>query len=428
MKNKETDNLLKFIDASPTPYHAVKNIAQMLQKAGGTELKEDEDWHCQPGGLYYSIRHHASIIAFRIPKQFKKSVSAFNMIAAHTDSPCLKLKPQSTKKCANYLQWGVEIYGGVLLNSWLDRDLNLSGRVSYEHKGQIKHELISITEKYFRVPQLAIHLDRSANDGLKLNAETQMVPVLGLISDDNSFEKMILEALAVKGLKYSSIKAVDLMFHDSQPASYGGLNNEFIYAPRIDNLAMSHAALSALLNGKPKNNIDLIALFDHEEVGSESAHGACSNFLNITMERIVSSLKGEREDFLKMLPKSFLISADMAHALHPNYSDRHDDTHRPLLNAGPVIKSNAKMRYATDSISASRFMLLCEKAKIPFQAFSCRNDIPCGSTVGPLVSTRLGISTLDVGNPMLSMHSAREMAGSDDHGKMIAVFNELFNE
>jgi len=429
MKNKDADSLLKFIDASPTPYHAVENICNDLKAKGGVELKENEDWTCKAGGLYYVVRNDSSIISFKIPAKVSLKSTGFNMIAAHTDSPCLKLKPKSNKKAGNYTQWGVEIYGGVLLNSWLDRDLNLSGRISYIKKGEVKHKLISITDKFFRVPQLAIHLDREANSGLKLNPETHMVPVLGLNDgEEGQVEKLILKALNVKGVKAEDISAMDLFFHDSLPCSYGGINDEFIYAPRIDNLAMSHAAISSLISATPKSKIGLVALFDHEEVGSESSHGACSNFLNSTLERVISTLGGSREEFMKAMPGSYLISADMAHALHPNYQERHDDSHRPLINKGPVIKSNARVRYATDSKSASRFIVLCKKAKVPHQTFAGRNDIPCGSTVGPLVSTRLGVSTIDVGNPQLSMHSAREMAGADDHGMMIKVFKELIKE
>lgn len=429
MKNKDADSLLKFIDASPTPYHAVENICQELKAEGGIELKEDENWSCKAGSLYYVVRNDSSIISFKVPAKVSLKNTAFNMIAAHTDSPCLKMKPRSDKGASNYVQWGVEIYGGVLLNSWLDRDLNLSGRVSYIKKGEVKHRLISIKDKFFRVPQLAIHLDREANSGLTLNPETHMVPVLGLNDGkDGQVEELILNALNVKGLKSSDISAMDLFFHDSLPCTYGGMNEEFIYAPRIDNLAMSHAAISSLKGADPKSKIALVALFDHEEVGSESSHGACSNFLNSSLERIVSALGGSREEFMKVMPGSFMVSADMAHAVHPNYEEKHDDSNRPLINKGPVIKSNARIRYATDSKSASRFILLCQKAKVPHQTFAGRNDIPCGSTVGPIVSTRLGVSTIDVGNPQLSMHSAREMAGSEDHGMMIKVFKELIKE
>ena len=429
MKNRDINSLFSFIDASPTPYHAVENMLHTLKGHKGIELKENEDWDCKAGSLYYVTRNDASIIAFRTPKIINFSKIAYNMVAAHTDSPCLKLKPIKKDKTANYMQWGVEIYGGPLLNSWLDRDLNISGRINYIHQGIIQQELISIRDLFFRVPQLALHLDREANKGLKLNSETHMVPVLGLNdNDEQSFEDLILERLNVKGIKVGDISAMDLFFHESQPCSYGGMKHEFIYGPRIDNLAMTHASYEALLSESPKNKISLIASFDHEEIGSNSAHGASSNFLNSVLERITVALGGSRQDFMKVLTSSYLISADMAHAFHPNYQDRHDSVHRPLINQGPVIKINAHMRYATDSQTTSRFVLLCRQAKIPYQTFTGRNDIPCGSTVGPLISTQLGVSTIDVGNPQLGMHSAREMAGSLDHGMMIKVFAELFGE
>jgi len=429
MKNNDIDSLFEFIDASPTPYHAVENMVQTLKAQKGIELKEDKDWNCKAGELYYVTRNDASIIAFRTPEKIDFDKAAYNMVAAHTDSPCLKLKPMPKTKAANYMQWGVEIYGGVLLNSWLDRDLNISGRINYLYEGKLQQKLVSIRDLFFRVPQLAIHLDREANKGLKLNPETHMVPVLGLNDgDDRAFEKLLLERLDVKGLKIEDISSMDLFFHDSLACSYGGIKDEFIYAPRLDNLAMTHASYKALLAKSPKHKISLIASFDHEEVGSTSAHGACSNFLNVVLERLVMALGGNRQNFMKILTNSYLISADMAHAFHPNYQDRHDSEHRPLINKGPVIKSNARMRYATDSISNSRFALLCRQVDVPHQVFAGRCDIPCGSTVGPLISTQLGVSTIDVGNPQLSMHSAREMAGSEDHSMMIKVFSELFAE
>ncbi|MCM8536841.1 MAG: M18 family aminopeptidase [Lentisphaeraceae bacterium] len=427
MKNKEVDSLLRFIDSSPTPYHAVANIRKDLRKQDAIELKEDENWSCEAGKTYFVIRKDSSIISFEIPAKGITENSGFNIVAAHTDSPCLKLKPLARKSVGNYQQWGVEIYGGVLLNSWLDRDLCLSGRVSYMNDGELQHKLISIDNKFFRVPQLAIHLDREVNKGLVLNAETHMVPVLGLDSKEDLNDE-ILRELKVKGLKANDLKSLDLFFHDAAESTYGGLKDEFIYAPRLDNLAMAHASCVAQEKAKPSEKVSVVALFDHEEVGSESAQGAGSNFLSSTLERIGLCFKKEREDFLQMLSRSFLISADMAHAFHPNYTDRHDSEHRPLINKGPVIKTNARQRYATDSKTFARFAVYCDQAEVPYQVFAGRNDIPCGSTVGPIVSTRLGIDTLDVGNPQLSMHSIREMAGSKDHKMMIKAFSEMFKE
>jgi aspartyl aminopeptidase len=429
MRNKDIDSLFSFIDSSPTPYHVVNNMVQTLQGQDGIELKESEDWECKANNLYYVIRNDASIIAFRTPKAIDFSKVAFNMVAAHTDSPCLKLKPVKKDVTGNYMQWGVSIYGGPLLNSWLDRDLNISGRINYIQEGKLQQKLISIRDLFFRVPQLALHLDRDVNAGLKLNSETHMVPVLGLNdNDENLFEDLLLERLDEKGVEAKDISAMDLFFHESQPCSYGGMKQEFIFGPRIDNLAMTHASYEAFLAGSPNTKVSLIASFDHEEIGSSSPHGARSNFLNSVLERITIALGGSRQEFMKALTRSYLVSADMAHALHPNYEDRHDGVHRPLINEGPVIKMNAGMRFATDSQTTSRFVLLCRQADVPYQTFTGRNDIPSGSTVGPLIATKLGVSTIDVGNAQLGMHSAREMAGSLDHGMMIKVFTELFGE
>ena len=428
MRNNDIDSLFSFIDSSPTPYHAVENMVQSFKGHNGIELIESDDWECKAGNLYYVTRNDGSIIAFRTPKLIDFSKGAYNMVAAHTDSPCLKLKPFKKDITGNYMQWGVSIYGGALLNSWLDRDLNVSGRINYIQEGELQQKLISIGDLFFRVPQLAIHLDREANAGLKLNSETNMVPVLGLNDDKYSFEDLLLERLDVKGVEAKDISAMDLYFHESQPCSYGGMKQEFIFGPRIDNLAMTHASYEALLADSPNTKVSLIASFDHEEIGSSSPHGASSNFLNSVLERITIALGGSREEFMKALTRSYLVSADMAHALHPNYEDRHDGVHRPLINQGPVIKMNARMRFATDSQTASRFVLLCRQADVPYQMFTGRNDIPSGSTVGPLIATKLGVSTIDVGNAQLGMHSAREMAGSLDHGMMIKVFSELLAE
>ena len=429
MRNNDIDSLFSFIDSSPTPYHAVENMVQTLKDQNGIELNESEDWECEADNLYYVTRNDGSIIAFRTPKTIDFNNVAYNMVAAHTDSPCLKLKPVKKDVTGNYIQWGVAIYGGALLNSWLDRDLNVSGRINYIQQGELHQKLISIRDLFFRVPQLAIHLDREANAGLKLNSETNMVPVLGLNNDDEySFEDLLLERLDVEGVEAKDISAMDLYFHESQPCSYGGMKQEFIFGPRIDNLAMTHASYEALLAGRSNTKVSLIASFDHEEIGSSSPHGASSNFLNSVLERITIAIGGSREEFLKALNRSYLVSADMAHALHPNYEDRHDGVHRPLINQGPVIKMNARMRFATDSQTTSRFVLLCRQAGVPYQMFAGRNDIPSGSTVGPLIATKLGVSTIDVGNAQLGMHSAREMAGSLDHSMMIKVFSELFAE
>ena len=428
MRHNETTDLLHFIDASPTPYHAVAECAQRLRNVGFRELRETEAWTLKSGDACFVVRNEASIIAFRVPKKVSATTLAFNLVGAHTDSPCFKLKPNpQASSPGNWQQWGAETYGGLLLNSWLDRDLHLSGRICVMTKNGVESRLISLTKHRYRIPQLAIHLDRGVNDnGVKLNPQTQMTPVIGL-SDGNAGNLMGEIAAAAKA-KPEEIGAFDLYFHDAQPSEYGGLHDEFVYAPRLDNLASTHAGLSALIGAKPGKTVSLFASFDHEEVGSESQQGAASNMLPAVLERISLALGLGRDEQHAAAARSFMISSDMAHALHPNYAGQHEPDHKPLLNRGPALKSNAKMRYASDAPGIARFTALCRSAEVPLQTFVSRNDCPCGSTIGPICSTRLGIQAVDIGNPMLSMHSAREMAGSDDHPRLIKVFKLFFGE
>ncbi|MDD7984802.1 M18 family aminopeptidase [Lentisphaera marina] len=423
MRDPQAEKLLTFIDACPSPFHAVAQAKEQLTSSGFIALNEDQEWDLKAGGAYFVERSGGSIIAFRIPEIHKEV--KFHIVGAHTDSPCFKMKPNPSNGIANYYQWGAETYGGLLKNSWLDRDLHLSGRLTLIINGEMTTKLVSLDSYQFRIPQLAIHLDDN-REALKLNPQQHLTPIFGLekdkdllqiILDDNNIEATSME-----------VAAFDLFLHDSQKSAFGGLNDEFIYAPRLDNLAMCHASLEALIASKPRSAVTMGALFDHEEVGSVSDRGACSSFLPAILERISLSLKGEREAYLAALSRSYMLSADMAHAVHPNYSERHDRDHYPLINHGPVIKHNANQRYATNSETAAYFSLLCQESGITVQEFVSRNDCPCGSTIGPSVASKLGIKTVDVGNPMLSMHSIREMAGSKDHAKMICVFEEFFSK
>jgi aspartyl aminopeptidase len=424
MNDPHIERLLAYIDASPSPFHAVEQSKSLLIKAGFTPLDESKEWQLSPGESYYVERSGGSIIAFRIPKLHKEV--KFNIVGAHTDSPCFKLKPKVATKTANYYQWGAETYGGLLKNSWLDRDLNLSGRITLIRNGKTESYLVSLNSKRFRIPQLAIHLDSEIRESLKLNAQQHLLPVFGL-DDGYDLIQIILDENKLN-LKSSDVAAFDLVFHDANPSSFGGLNNEFIYAPRLDNLAMCHASLEAICRTEPTSVVTVAALFDHEEVGSVSDRGACSSFLPAILERIALSLKCDREGYLTALSSSYMLSADMAHAVHPNYAEKHDRDHCPLVNHGPVIKHNANQRYATNSETAAYFSLLCQEAGVPVQEFVSRNDCPCGSTIGPSVASKLGMKTVDVGNPMLSMHSIREMAGSKDHSMMIRVFEEFYRK
>lgn len=417
-----SQNLLQFIDASSTAFHAVENLKKELVAQNYLELKEEVPWSLEKGGKYFVTRAEGSIVLFKIPKKWTNDY-AYNIIGAHTDSPCLKIKnnPISTKE--GYQLLNVEVYGGVLLNSWFDKDLYFGGRLIIENKnGELEQQLVKI-KKRLRIPRLAIHLDREVNkQGFKPNPQEHMFPIIGLHRDIR-FEDWIKQETGLSG----TILSWDLFLFDAEKSSLGGIDDEFIFAPRLDNLASVHASFEALrLSEDKENKVQMAVYFQHEEIGSESQNGANSNFLEATLKRIHSFISTNEENFYQAIARSFFISADMAHAVHPNYTEKHDKNHKPYIGAGPVIKSNANMRYATDAFSIAKFKQWCKKADIPFQDFCSRNDIGCGSTIGPMTAAKIGIPTIDVGNPMLSMHSIREMCGVQDHTYIIKVFTEFY--
>ena len=430
-RNAQADALMAFLNASPTPFHAVETAADRLLAAGAVRLDEKETWNLKAGQTAFLTRNGSSIVAIRMPTDVSKP--RFRIVAAHTDSPCLKLKPRSPDPSANYRQWGVEVYGGVLFNSWLDRDLGVAGRVVRLDGGILKTVLVRAEAKPIRIPQLAIHLDRSVNEsGVVLNAQRHLQPVLGLVDPagpgrfaGKSLEGWLEETV---GARFESL-AFELHLYDASPAGYGGFDDEFIFSGRLDNLAMSHAALEAFCSEAPaRETIQVAALFDNEEVGSTSAQGANSNLIETVLERTMLALGRTREEAMAAQARSLLISADMAHAIHPNYPEKHEPYHYPLINHGPVVKGNAGLRYATNAETAARFRGLCARTGVPVQEFINRADLACGTTIGPHLAAALGIPTVDVGNPMLSMHSAREMCGSEDHGMMIRVLREFYSE
>lgn len=411
-------DLLRFLQASPTPYHAVESALARLTEAGFVPLDEAASWKGLAPGRYAVVRGGA-ILAFVLPPG---PVRAFRIAGAHTDSPNLRLKSRPEYAKVGYHQVGVEVYGGALLNSWLDRDLGLAGRITVRNGSSLETRLLRIERPIARIPQLAIHLDREVNDrGLVLHRQEHLPPVLGLTGADAPSG---LRALCARelGVEVDTLLSFDLMFHDLTAPAVGGLSGEFLFSARLDNLAMCHASVQALVRmaGEVKEGspVPLIALFDHEEVGSNSATGAGAPLLPMLLERLVLATGGDREDYHGALARSFCVSADMAHAVHPNYPERHDARHRPSLNGGPVVKINAQQRYATCGRTASLFDELCRRRGIAVQYYVHRTDLPCGSTIGPITATLLGIPTVDVGNPMLSMHSAREMAGTADPARM----------
>ena len=425
------DDLLTYIDQSPTPYHAVIETAGRLEAVGYSLLEEGDAWTLSPGDRRYVIRAGGSIAAFEVGST-APAEAGFRVIGAHTDSPNLRIKPSPDVREYGYHQLAVEPYGGVLLHTWLDRDLTIAGRVTLAIDGETETRLVDFERPLLRVPNLAIHLYRELNqEGLKLNAQRHLSPLLGL-GDDADFVEMLCAELGREGamVDRDQVLAFDLMTYDTQRSVRSGANGEFIHAPRLDNLASSHAGIEALIQAGaagPSAATRVVVLYDHEEVGSRSTQGAGGTFLADTLERIAIGAKGsDAESMARAVSRSWLISADMAHAIHPNYADRHEPGHRPKLGAGPVIKTNSNQAYATDAESAGFFASLCARVGVTPQNFVTRSDLGCGSTIGPISAARVGIRTVDVGNPMLSMHSVREMAASADVDPMIEVLAEFF--
>ncbi len=408
-------DLIGFLGASPTPFHAVDEGRRRLEAAGFRPLDEADRWDQLDAGAYYVTTSGTNLFGFRLPAPEHRT--RFRIIGAHTDSPNLRLKPNPEYTAEGYAQLGIEVYGGVLLNSWLDRDLGLAGRVHVREKGgALGTRLVRVDQPLLRIPQLAIHLDREVNDkGLVLNRQEHLAPILGLAaSSAGSLTRLVAETAQITA---EHVVGHELMLYDLAPPAVGGQGQEFLFSARLDNLAMCHAAITALASADRADAIAVIALFDHEEVGSASAAGAGSAVL----PRILERLAGDRETFHQACARSTCISADMSHAVHPNYAGRHEPRHKPQLNGGPVIKTNTQQRYATTAATAAMFADLCREVDVPVQHYAHRTDLPCGSTIGPITSTLLGIPTVDVGNPMLSMHSAREMGGTRDPDLMTRV-------
>jgi aspartyl aminopeptidase len=423
--------LINFIQASPTPYHAVKSLVCALEDAGFICLEESSEWKLEPGQGYFVSRSGSSIIAFKTGNG-DLPVHGFRMVGAHTDSPCLKIKPEPEINQYQYGQLGVEVYGGVLLNPWFDRDLSIAGRIDYrDTKGNLGNCLINFEKAVAVIPSLAIHLDRDANDKRAINAQTYLPPLLTQTDDGATFKlkDMLLDYL-VKELDLEDaekVLAYDLRLYDVQPPSLVGLNDEFLTGARLDNLLSCYVGLESLIASNDKHG-SLLICSDHEEVGSVSAAGAKGPFLEAVLERVAEAFSyTNSEAKRRMLDKSLMFSVDNAHGIHPNFPEKHDDKHGPLLNHGPVIKINANQRYATSSETSAFFRQLCEDNNVPVQAFVVRNDMGCGSTIGPIVAGELGVKTLDIGVPTFAMHSIREMAGSKDAAYLATALTAFFN-
>jgi len=421
-------DLLDFIDASPSPWHAVATCETRLQAAGFCRLEEADRWLLAAGGRYYVVRGGSSIIAFMVGSQ-PATETGLRLIGAHTDSPGLRLKPKPAEDAAGMVRLGVEVYGGPLLATFADRDLSLAGRVNVRVPGGFEARLVRFAEPLLRLPNLAIHMNREVNEnGLKFNKQTELPLLLGVSEDGTKAESRFRQPIAkLLGVEPEALLTWELNAYDTQKGSFWGVDGEFIANSQLDNLASCHAALSALLAVKEPEASCLCAFFDHEEVGSESATGAGGSFVQDVVARLAAGAGLDGEDQRRMLARSFFISADMAHGWHPNFPAAYEPCHHALVNAGPVIKSNANQRYSTSADTAARFMALCDKAGVPCQQYAHRTDLGCGSTIGPIVAARLGIPAVDVGSPMWAMHSIRESAGVLDHGYMIAALSAAFD-
>jgi aspartyl aminopeptidase len=409
--------LCEFIDASPSPFHACVTVAERLRAAGFTELAETDAWPSGPG-RFFTVRA-GSLVAWNTTDESKP----FRIVGAHTDSPNLRVKQHPDRYVSGWQVVALQPYGGAWLNSWLDRDLGVSGRLSVRNPPGVEHRLVKIDTPILRVPQLAIHLAEDRKS-VTLDPQRHVNAVWGIGFGTRSFLGYVAERA---GVDAADVLGADLMTHDLTPSRLVGVNGELVSAPRLDNQATCYAGLEALLAAEPGDYLPVLALFDHEEVGSTSDHGAQSDLLPTVLERIVLAAGGGREDFLRRLAGSTVASGDMAHATHPNYPERHEPGHPIEVNAGPVLKVQPNLRYATDGRTAAAFALACSQAGVPLQRYEHRADLPCGSTIGPMTSARTGIPTVDVGAPQLAMHSARELMGADDIATYFAALRAFLS-
>jgi aspartyl aminopeptidase len=427
---QQAQQLLDFIDASPSPSHAVNTIETQLAAFHFIKLDETEKWTVQTGGRYYVVRDDSSIIVF-VCGQKPIVDTGFKLIGAHTDSPGLRIKPNPATALDGLLRLGVEVYGGPILATFADRDLSLAGRVSYKNEqGKVASQLVKCDKPLLRLPNLAIHMNRTVNeDGLKLHKQLELPLILTRLTEEQLptayFSNWLQQQLSIEAER---ILSWDLAVYDTQKGVLWGADNEFYADSQLDNLASCHAALLALLDDTvlQAESTLVCAFFDHEEIGSESHKGADGSFLADVLGRIALATQTDSEDFCRALAKSTMISADMAHAYQPSFPMAYDSDHKVLVNQGPVIKVNANQRYSTTSGSNALFAECCELGGVPYQTYSHRNDLGCGSTIGPMASSRLGIHCVDVGNPLWAMHSIRESAGVWDHHYLISAMRQFF--
>ena len=421
MYKKTAKKLLKFIQKSPTAFQAVEEMSQRLQKEGFKELKEEKHWDLKAGGNYFVTRNHSAVIAFSIPK---KPAWTFHIMASHSDSPALKIKENPEMEVEKaYIKLNVERYGGMLLAPWFDRPLSVAGRLIVRKNGEIQEKLVAVDKDLLVIPNLAIHMNREVNDGYKYNVQKDMLPLYSDYDGKGSFMKLMA---AETDVAEEDILGHDLFLYDRTPGTVWGANEEFISAPRLDDIQCAFASLEGFLRGERKESIAVHCVLDNEEVGSTTKQGAASTFLKDTLMRINMGLGRTQEEYLMTLADSFMVSADNAHALHPNHTDKTDPVNRPVLNGGIVIKYNANQKYCTDGVSAAIFKDICDRAEVPYQTFVNRSDMAGGSTLGNISNTQVPMKTVDIGLAQLAMHSVYETTGAKDTESLAKAAAVLF--
>ena len=414
--------LFDFIEKSPNAYFVVDTMAKELKKAGYERLDEKDTWKLK-AGKYFVTRDDSSLIAFVIPK---KSFKGFHILASHSDSPAFKIKPNPEMKVdKSYVKLNVEKYGGMIVSTWFDRPLSVAGRVLYETKDGVESKLVNIDRDLLMIPSLCIHMDRTANEGHKYEIQKELLPLYSGDTDGKSLKEMVAKEAKVKE---KDILDTDLLLYNRQKPTAFGEKDEFIASPRLDDLQCAYGSLEGLLTASPKEYVAVHAVFNNEEVGSETKQGAASSFLSDVIDRICEKFDYSKEERVKALSNSFMISADNAHALHPNYTEKTDPTNHPVLNGGIVIKYNANQRYTTDAVSSAYFRKLCKNVNVNVQEYVNPSDVPGGSTLGSIASARVSMNTVDIGLPQLAMHSSYETAGAKDTEYMIRMAKEFFNE
>ena len=428
-QNKFAQDLIDFIYESPTAFQAVETSKNILEENGFKKLELNEIWNIEVNGKYYVTKNSSAITAFTVNSNNIEK-EGFRIVGSHSDSPTFRIKPKSeiTVESA-YLKLNTECYGGPILNTWLDRPLSIAGRVVLKSDNILKpiEKTVNINKPICIIPNIAIHMNKGVNDGYALNKQKDMLPLVGLLNDNLEKDKFLLNQIAESlNVGIEEIIDFDLFLYEFEKGTLIGPNEEFISSGRLDNLSMAHASLHALLNAKGKYGVNVVAVFDNEEVGSSTKQGADSNMLLNILERICISLGKSREEFFNSLYSSFMISADLAHAVHPNMVDKHDPTSRPVMGKGPVIKIHANQAYTSDAHSISIYKSICKEANVNYQEFVNRSDERGGSTIGPISSTHIDIPSVDVGSPILAMHSIRELGNVEDHCSIYKTFNKFY--